>query len=148
MGDLEKAVKDPLKSALSKYSDVATEESDPGLYAYKMAWNTVQEELKCCGVDDVTDWAVIPEWNLVDANKPAGCCVVGPNGLLTEDKQLACRKATQNPVDSAYYFRGCYTMIRDKIESNQNTVVGVAIGVVVVMFLNMMFSFAMCTMVK
>jgi len=39
-------------------------------------------------------------------------------------------------------------MIKDRIESNQNTVVGVAIGVVVVMFLNMLFSFAMCTMVK
>jgi len=148
-GDLEKAVKDPLKSALSKYSDVATEESDPALYGYKMAWNTVQEELKCCGVDDVTDWAVITEWDALDANKPEGCCMVKPDGTtMTPDGKLACRKASQNPVDSEYYFRGCYTMIRDKIEDNQNTVVGVAIGVVVVMFLNMMFSFAMCTMVK
>jgi len=55
-------------------------------------------------------------------------------------------------------------MIKDKIEEHQNVVVGVAIGVVVIMvttfcfhriflqinfqFLNMMFSFAMCTMVK
>ena len=57
-------------------------------------------------------------------------------------------------------------MIKDKIDDHQNIVVGVAIGVVVVMvtisyllfseiflqvyfqFLNMMFSFAMCTMVK
>ena len=44
-GDLEKSVKDPLKSALSKYSDVATEDTDPALYGYKMAWNTVQEEV-------------------------------------------------------------------------------------------------------
>jgi len=39
-------------------------------------------------------------------------------------------------------------MIKDKIDSNQNTVVAVAVGVIVVMFLNMLFSFAMCTMVN
>jgi len=147
-GDLEKSVKDPLKSALSKYSDVATEDTDPALYGYKMAWNTVQEELKCCGVDDVTDWAVITEWDPVGANKPAGCCKNMYTGTMTEADELECRTAPQTPGSDTYYFRGCYTMIKDKIEENQNTVVGVAIGVVVVMFLNMMFSFAMCTMVK
>jgi len=38
--------------------------------------------------------------------------------------------------------------MKERIESNQNTVVGVAVGVVIVMFLNMLFSFAMCTMVN
>ena len=41
-GDLEKTIKDPLKSALSYYKDDATEETD---LAYKAAWNKVQEEV-------------------------------------------------------------------------------------------------------
>ena len=46
-GDLDKAIKDPLKSALSKYKDDVTE-TDP-LFAYKAAWNTVQEEVLVTG---------------------------------------------------------------------------------------------------
>jgi len=151
-GDLDKAIKDPLKTALTKYRDDATMESNGGLYAYKEAWNTVQKELKCCGVDNVTDWNdqnTDFQWSPVTANKPEGCCLVkigGEDASAQETKD--CRELPHDPANSKYYFRGCYTMIKDKIEENQNAVVGVAIGVVVVMFLNMMFSFAMCTMVK
>jgi len=146
-GDLEKTIKDPLKSALSYYKDDATEETD---VAYKTAWNKVQEELKCCGIDDVNDWTSGNDfqWDPTGANKPAGCCMVKRDGTDISNNQLACRKSTEGPTSEVYYFKGCYTMIKDKIEENQNLVVGVAIGVVAVMFLNMMFSFAMCTMVK
>jgi len=151
-GDLDKAIKDPLKTALLKYKDDATTESNAGLFAYKQAWNTVQQELKCCGVDDVTDWSDQStdfQWSPATANKPEGCCMVKQDGgVVTAQDTEACRQLPHNAGDSVYYFRGCYTMIKDKIEENQNAVVGVAIGVVVVMFLNMMFSFAMCTMVK
>jgi len=47
-----------------------------------------------------------------------------------------------------YAWEGCFTVIVDTIEENQGIVSGVAIGVVAVMFLNMLFSFAMCTMVN
>jgi len=152
-GDLDKTIKEPLKNALSKYRDDVTLESDPTLFAYKEAWNTVQEELKCCGVDNVDDWENKTDtdfmWNPPTANKPLGCCMVKQDGSdATQQEQTSCRELDGNPANSIYYFRGCYTMIKDKIEDNQNVVVGVAIGVVVVMFLNMMFSFAMCTMVK
>jgi len=148
-GDLDTTIKKPLKEALSKYRDDATEQTDP-LTAYKAAWNEVQEELKCCGMDNVEDWTGDEfNWTPAQANKPLGCCMVKQDGTeMTDTEQLACRKAERDPASDEYYFRGCYTMIKDKIESNQNTVVGMAIGVVVVMFLNMLFSFAMCTMVK
>jgi len=151
-GDLEKTVKDPLKKALLKYQDDATQESAPQLYAYKEAWNEVQKELKCCGVDNVNDWEEKQgsQFNFpAGIDKPLGCCEVGPNGDITaEGDQNTCRQSTEGPDSTKYYFEGCFTKIKSKIEDNQNTVVGVAIGVVVVMFLNMLFSFAMCTMVK
>lgn len=150
-GDLEKSIKDPLKSALSKYKDDATDTTTPE-GAYKAAWNEVQKELKCCGVDDVNDWALPGtdfQWDTAGVNKPEGCCMVKQDGTdIPQADQLACRKSAEGPGSDVYYFNGCYTMIKDKIEENQNMVVGVAIGVVAVMFLNMMFSFAMCTMVK
>jgi len=150
-GDLEKTIKNPLKSALSKYKDDVTDNTTPE-FAYKAAWNEVQKELKCCGVDDVSDWTLPGNdfhWDTVGVNKPEGCCMVKKDGAATsEAEKLTCRKSTEGPTSAAYYFNGCYTMIKDEIEENQNLVVGVAIGVVAVMFLNMMFSFAMCTMVK
>merc|ERR1712215_188366 len=149
-GDLDKSIKEPLKNAMSKYRDDVTDTND-ALYYYKEAWNTVQTEMKCCGVDDARDWGNIAEitWSPDTANKPLGCCMVKQDGSdTTQQEQTSCRTLEGNPDNSVYYFRGCYTMIKDKIDDNQNIVVGVAIGVVVVMFLNMMFSFAMCTMVK
>jgi len=150
-GSLEKAIKSPLKSALELYDDSATEQSNAGMWAYKNVWNEVQKELKCCGVDDVRDWGNSNHnWNVTDANKPVGCCLWKQDGteITNEEQKVSCRKAPADANDSTYYFRGCYTMIKEEIENHQNIVVGIAIGVVVIMFLNMMFSFAMCTMVK
>jgi len=149
-GDLDKTIKEPLKNALNKYKDDVTDSNDP-LYYYKEAWNEVQKEMKCCGVDNAWDWSNGTDiiWDPSTANKPLGCCMVKQNGSdTTQAEQTTCRALPGNPSNNEYYFRGCYTMIKDKIEEHQNVVVGVAIGVVVIMFLNMMFSFAMCTMVK
>jgi len=146
-GDLEKTIKKPLESALKKYKDDATQADDPALWGYKEAWNEVQTELKCCGVTDVEDWEQTGvEFGFpAGMNKPLGCCKVGKDGDIDNPEQ--CRKNQSGSESTTFYFEGCYTKIKNKIEENQNMVVGVAIGVVVVMFLNMLFSFAMCTMV-
>merc|ERR1719290_105055 len=88
-GNLEKTIKDPLKQALSEYRDNATDISDP-LYAYKNTWNEVQKELKCCGVDNVEDWAGAEfVWTPTSANKPVGCCFETRDGNEVQ-KELKC----------------------------------------------------------
>jgi len=149
-GNLEETIKNPLKNALTYYNDNPSQEQD---IAYKNVWNEVQKELKCCGVDSVADWqdGTSHDWQPSDANKPIGCCEIFKNGteIVDETEQMKCRKLNPSTADNpTYYFRGCFTMIKDKIESNQKTLAGVAIGVLIVMFLNMLFSFAMCTMVE
>jgi len=147
-GDLENTIRKPLKKALSKYRDDVTEATDP-LYAYKTAWNEVQQELRCCGVDSVEDWAGNEFiWTPSSANKPLGCCMSNQDGTdMTEQQQLECRNAEQDPDSSTYYFKGCYTMFKEKIVENQNMFLQTATAVIIVMFLNMLASFAMCTMV-
>ena len=47
-------------------------------------------QLKCCGVDDVTDWALQGtdfQWDPTDANKPAGCCMVRQDGETMADAE-------------------------------------------------------------
>jgi len=148
-GNLETTIKDPLKKALEKYDDSADETTPEG--AYKGAWNEVQKELKCCGVDNVKDWSEgSHNWTPSGVNKPAGCCFYNrKNGEeMSEDDKEACRKDPLDPESTDYYFDGCFTIMKNQIEGNQNTFVYVGVGVIVVMFLNMLSSFAMCTMVN
>jgi len=148
-GNLEENIKNPLNKALAAYDDNPKAGSSKA--AYKTAWNEVQQELKCCGVESVKDWTSgnFTTWEPTDANKPEGCCAVFRSGEeVTTDDKTKCRKSLEGPNSETYYFEGCYSKIKRIIEDNQNKVVGVAIGVVVVMFLNMLFSFAMCTMVN
>jgi len=152
-GNFEDTIKTPFEKALKKYNDQPAED-DQSAKTYKSVWNDVQAELKCCGIDSFKDWQ-----NTTDAdfnfppnfNKPEGCCVWGrDNEELTEDQITVCR--ADNPTDdgtnSGFYLKGCYTAFTDKIESNQDLVIGLAIGIVAVMFLNILFSFALCMTVK
>ena len=46
--------------------------------------------MKCCGVDNVQDWAGNDfNWTPASANKPSGCCMINQEGEeLTKDDQL------------------------------------------------------------
>merc|ERR1712183_923048 len=77
-GNLEKNIKSPLLTALDMYRD-NTDENTPGV-ALKAVWNKVQEELKCCGVNNVTDWKNNTDFSPPKTlNKPEGCCRIGRN---------------------------------------------------------------------
>lgn len=156
-GNIEESLKDPLEKALNAYKDTATQADDPTGFAYKQAWNEVQYELKCCAIDNVNDWKQNPnawESNTPAFNKPIGCCgwtnATGSWVDISKDIEAvtACRSSAAIFPSTKYAFEGCYTSFVNTITDNQQIVVGVAIGVVVVMFLNMLFSFAMCTMVN
>jgi len=156
-GSIETTLKDPLKEALKEYNDNPGA-NDEAAKAYKNVWNQVQDELKCCGVDNARDWYDCgSDCGLGGTYKvPEGCCKwkkETPGGswqATNTTSEEACRKTTPTgPTwDDTYAFEGCFTKIVDTIEENQGIVSGVAIGVVAVMFLNMLFSFAMCTMVN
>jgi hypothetical protein len=154
-GTFESTIKDPLLKSIKKYQD---NPQDAGKEALKKGWNEVQEELMCCGVNDVADWnsgewrPENPGWNPSNANKPEGCCkwiVKDGETVIASPTEITTCRTTQGTAESTMYkFKGCYTLMKDTITDYQDTMIGVAIGVVVVMFLNMLFAFAMCTMVE
>jgi len=152
-GNFEESMEKPLMTALKSYNDSATK-SDEEAFAYKTIWNEVQSELQCCGVLNVDDWRNGAHGFTDNNRQPEGCCHWKKEGEKWEDisKDDAavkeCRENSDLTDNSVYKFEGCFTIIKDKVTDNQDIVVGVAIGVVVVMFLNMLFSFAMCTMVN
>jgi len=150
--DFDKAIKNPLQDSLRKYVDGPENTMTEVEKTYKAAWNQAQQDFKCCGIENYGDWnTYATEANFPSGmNKPLGCCEIYDDGTdIAAGQQDDCRKATnttQPPAGKKYNFNGCYNVFKDEIKDNQSIVVGVAIGIVVVMFLNMLFAFAMCTM--
>jgi len=145
-GKFESEIKDPLTDSIKYYKDTSDEVHDK---AFRDIWNTVQEELRCCGVNNASDWKVAQDtagWEKPGYNKPKGCCTRMKDGdIATDNEEEECRKAPYSDM-SKYNFEGCYTTIVDEIKNHQDKIFGAAIGTVVVMFMNLLFAFAMCTM--
>jgi len=147
-GNLDDQIKKPLKSSLKYYDDQKTDTAND---AYRKVWNEVQAELKCCGIDGVEDWRsgdISPNFPS-GFKQPLGCCEWKRDDVeITGVESETCRRSEDQATSETYYFKGCYTAIKDQVKDQQSIVVGVAIGVVVVMFLNMLFSFSLCMMSK
>jgi len=141
-GNFENEIKSPLVESIKYYKETPETDTDT---AYKTMWDTVQEELRCCGVNNVTDWQETTFSE--NFNKPAGCCKYTRNQdeANTEAQIEECRKAAYSAGDK-YYYKGCFTLFVDEIENQQDKIFGAAIGTTVVMFINMLFAFALCTM--
>jgi len=143
-GDLGKTIKDSLKDELKMYDD--TPGNNINAKASKTFWNLVQEELSCCGVNNVTDWTKNKDkddfhfTSLI--NKPEGCCKIDRNGNPLDTNGIQeCRESSESADSEKYYFEGCYTLIEKQLP------IGVAIGVIIFMFISLLLSFALCTMV-
>jgi len=145
-GNLDDQIKKPFLKALNLYRDQPSNQAEDG---YKNVWNDVQKELLCCGVDSVEDWDDGKFGFKNPVNKPIGCCFKNRQGdELFGAQQQDCLEAPLDKDSKDFYFEGCYSKMKDLVEENQEIVVGVAIGVVVLMFLNMLFAFSLCMMVE
>ena len=83
-GNLENTIRNPLKDDLSKYRDDVTE---PTKFSFI---KNLYSQLRCCGVDNVQDWAGTEfNWTPLSANKPLGCCMTNQDAAdMTEEQQL------------------------------------------------------------
>jgi len=108
------------------------------------AWNEVQTSLKCCGTTlekNATDnnkivnsWVDFGPYPIDDFRVPQTCCA-------QSDKVDDCRK---DPL--AFNVTGCFNKLDTTFQDNKNTFLIAGIVTMVIMFLNMLFAFAMCTM--
>jgi len=144
-GNLTEALGKPLRTALAAYDD----NPEPGspLVEYKILWNKVQRDFKCCGIDSVKDWQDT-KFDFSGANKPEGCCQkyrFGFGGRRTQDNVDACRMVDEGYASNMYYFEGCLNKFVWKLEDNFTMVAFVTIALVAFMVPNMLFSYALCT---
>lgn len=118
---MKKAVHDGLEDAINHYSNNRTTEKDQIDY--------LQSELKCCGLNNATDWARAAMWS--KDKVPASCCNLA--------NKTACN-LTISPTNKNLYFEGCLTKLEDKFEKNLVYIAGVAITFAVIQLLGMICS--------
>jgi hypothetical protein len=115
------------------------------------AWDAIQgqDAFDCCGTymtinetNSYNSWVDIsdqyPTTPTGGFQVPTSCCVKFGSAKVDQ-----CRKF---PFDAEFELTGCITKLEDTFEQNKNVILAVGVSVVVIMFLNMLFAFAMCTM--
>jgi len=151
-GDLKNTIKTPLLKTVAKYDDSAT---DGKAAAYKKAWNSIQKDMKCCGVVNAKDWeknVTAPKWDPSTANKPEGCCMWMMVDAETKDiskdtaKIETCRRATvlESALTSDYFWDGCFTKFEDKVEGNKSVVVWCTSISAIVLVLTLLITLGLC----
>ncbi|KAK4286872.1 hypothetical protein Pmani_040041 [Petrolisthes manimaculis] len=130
-----------LKHTLKKYYSTPNQAN-----SVTVAWNALMGELKCCGVNNYTDFQQASMWQ---ANKsadwllPSACCVLEGDPKRFQPLDSAC--LTDPNQDNSYYLTGCYGRLMQWLENHINLLMGIGIGVGLTELLAMAFAFCLCS---
>jgi len=113
-------IHNPMEESLKSYNE------NPEI---KESWDSIQAQLKCCGVDSYKDWANV---TLADGGEvPASCC-------MEQQNVEQCEKSPDQFLDG---MDGCFTLLKDTLEKNKSSIgIGTA-SIVVFMFANLLAIF-------
>ena len=104
-GDLNSAIETNMQEGMKNYGA-------PDHNGVDATWDTVQRELKCCGVNEWQEWKAIDTAGKPKDQVPESCCI---------NEQEGCGK---NPTDETVYGKGCYDTFSDGFTDNLNYVGG------------------------
>jgi len=120
--------------------------------AVTKAWDEVQSSLKCCGAflngtvaagnyrNSWTESGAYPVQVLAKTYVvPASCC----DHFEKDSDKESCRL---DPRSTTYNVTGCFDKLDQTFQDNKSTFLITGVVIMVIMFLNMLFAFAMCTM--
>jgi len=140
------AVIEPLKDTLALYDEGSTRTD---IQEITNLWDSVQIDFKCCGVESARDWS---EYNsryngqgyteneggsiLLGAKVPRSCCDAA------SDEQ---RCMVTPSLNNGAFMVGCFTLLADDITDHISVVGGLAIAVLVIMTVDLVIAFYMCT---
>jgi len=139
------AVVEPLKDTLSLYDEASSRTDVKEITAL---WDSVQIDFKCCGVDSARDWSQYnSRYNgegwlenegaiLMGVKVPRSCC----DSAKEEQKCM-----TSPSMNNGAYAVGCFTLLGDDISEHITVVGGLAIAVLIIMTLDLIIAFYMCT---
>ncbi|XP_066966700.1 tetraspanin-18 isoform X4 [Macrobrachium rosenbergii] len=138
--ETEEELQNFLKLTLKKYySTQATANS------MTVSWNALMAELKCCGVNNYTDFELATMWqtNKTDGMvMPVACCIL--EGDPKKFKPLDPSCVSDPSPENSYYLTGCYGRLMEWVEDHTNLLMGIGIGVGATQVLLLIFAFCLC----
>jgi len=159
-GDLFDSLQSPLYKSLAMYEDnpAGPEAVKIKKEAFKQIWNTVQRDMKCCGVVNADDWRTNvsnPDWTSSSAgtiNKPDGCCQwkKDDKGNDVDISQIAgevegCQVAVfSKTTEEMYHFEGCLEKFKKQIVNNKELVIWVSIAALLSLVATLLTTLALC----
>jgi len=133
-------IKEPLEATMKKYKESPVTDEDK---AIKILWDQKQEALRCCGTylnATKNSWVDLSELYPTAAPElfkvPESCC------KQFDDKVNECRK---DPTNQEYGVEGCFEKLEHKLMEHRTDFVIAGVVLCVIMFINMLGSFYMCT---
>ncbi|BFZ16397.1 hypothetical protein BsWGS_19436 [Bradybaena similaris] len=156
----EKIATEMESSLLNRYSvDVEHNDANNDL---TNVWDDLQRKLKCCGVKgrmpgSLKSWFLWQNSTWFKSQTmmpkkyvPESCC--NPNFNITfcyslnMDKSKPVQTSVSTVIhESEYlYYRGCYDKLVDYVEDHIVAIAGIAIAIIVVMFLCLLFAMCVC----
>ncbi|NXG22693.1 TSN9 protein, partial [Grallaria varia] len=116
MDKVSESARNDLREGMKLYNS----ENNVGL---KNAWNIIQAEMKCCGVNDYTDWYPVLGEKIV----PDRCCM--------ENSQDCGRNSTDG-----VWKTGCYDRVMTWFDENKHVLGSIGMCILIMQILGMAFS--------
>jgi len=134
-------IRNPMISSLSQYNvnaSAVTEENK----AVTEAWDNIQEQFTCCGVDDYSDWTN-KTYNTEFPTKEK--YLVPPSCCTKYDNQEDCR-IHPDVVLKRDGIKGCFTLLYHTLGKNKYAISIGTTTIIVFMFINLLaiFTYVMC----
>ncbi|KAL7644501.1 UNVERIFIED_CONTAM: hypothetical protein RMT77_005333 [Armadillidium vulgare] len=95
------------------------------------AWDDAQRAMKCCGIDQRSDWSQNPNFRSRE-RVPRSCCKLGENG-----EPLGC---TSSPTNFNSFEKGCYSVTKEFVMDHAKYIGGAGIAVALLMVLGLVLS--------
>ncbi|XP_042242026.1 tetraspanin-1-like isoform X2 [Homarus americanus] len=133
-----------LKHTLKKYYSTQSQAN-----SVTVAWNALMAELKCCGVNNYTDFQQATMWQ---ANKssdvlvPRACCVLEGNPIKFLPLDPTC--ITNPTLDNSYYLTSCLSRLQENTFYYLSPMLSVAICLGTLQLILITHSFYMCRAVS
>jgi len=116
--------------------------------AFGLAMSVSQLELKCCGINNYTDYAGSAYDTKYSEAFPKTCCVMNEgttiaNGINFDEavKDLSKCKALE---DDFYYSKGCKDGLKEAFSANALILIGLGIGVACLEIFGFIFAICLC----
>ncbi|XP_015930387.1 CD9 antigen isoform X2 [Parasteatoda tepidariorum] len=148
--------KDEVQTAISKTVTNMVKNEYSVQDAVTLAVDAMQQKLKCCGANGISDWSessfnnkqketgsLLPSLTDSGYKVPNSCCI---------SENLSCDAATTitqfNVFSSSLHSEGCLSRISEKIEKHLFTLIVAGISIAVIQIFGFVFSLVLCCAVS